>query len=160
MSSPRFVDDYIVSGERQDKWDRRFIALAKHISQWSKDPSTKVGAVIVDRDMRVVSLGYNGFAQRVDDIPELYADRDSKYNRIIHGDMNAMIFAERSIKGCSLYTIPFLPCSRCAVVAIQRGIVRVVAPALPDELKDRWGDSVQQTEQMFAEAGVQWTVLT
>ncbi|HJU15367.1 MAG TPA: deaminase [Stellaceae bacterium] len=50
------------------KWDRRYMALARQVSCWSKDPSTKVGAVIVDNQGRVVALGYNGFPRKVEDV--------------------------------------------------------------------------------------------
>ena len=66
------------------KWDLRFIELAKLVSTWSKDPSTQTGAVIVDPNRRVVSVGYNGFPIGVDDDPERYANRDLKYKMIVH----------------------------------------------------------------------------
>ena len=71
---------------RPDKWDIRFIGLAKHVSQWSKDPSTQVGAVIVDQKHRVISLGFNGFARGVRDLAERLENREMKYDMIIHLD--------------------------------------------------------------------------
>ena len=64
-------------------WDTRFLDLAEHISKWSKDPSTKVGAVIVDSYRRIVSTGYNGFPQGVMDSYDRLTDRDTKYEIII-----------------------------------------------------------------------------
>lgn len=133
------------------KWDLRFLSLARHISTWSKDPSTKVGAVIVDRDKRIISVGYNGFAQKTDDIGERYSNREIKLDMIIHGEINAILFAKQSLVGTTLYTWPFLPCSRCTAIVIQVGIERVVAPVNEDA---RWEESFKLSQKMFAEAGV------
>lgn len=134
-----------------DKWDLRFLALAKHIAQWSKDPSTKTGAVIVDEDRRIVSTGYNGFPKGMQDLEERYADRGFKYPNIIHCERNAMLFAHRSLKGCTLYTWPFASCTPCAAMVTQSGIVRCVAPTIPPHLMDRWGKDLVETEKMFKE---------
>lgn len=132
-------------------WDRRFLDLACHISDWSKDPSTKVGAVIVDDHRRIISTGYNGFPRGVEDLEARYADRTTKYEMIVHGEINAIVFANQSLDGATLYTWPFMPCSRCAGIVIQSGITRVVAPYCDNP---RWADSFAITERMFAEAGV------
>jgi dCMP deaminase len=87
------------------KWHNRFLDLAKFISGWSKDPSTKVGAVIVDKNKRIVSVGYNGFPKDVKDDNRLY-DRESKYLIIIHAEINAILFANKSLDDCILYTYP------------------------------------------------------
>jgi dCMP deaminase len=141
--------------EREAKWDARFLAMAKFVSGWSKDPSTKVGAVIVNAGNRIVSMGYNGFAQSMPDREELYANREEKYSRIVHGEINAIIFAERPVRGMTLYTYPFMPCDRCAVQVIQNGIVRVVAPKLAADKEERWKASMDKTRQYFTEAGVE-----
>ena len=70
--------------EDQNKWDKRFLGLAKHISAWSKDPSTQTGSVIVDPKGRIVSVGYNGLAQGVHDLPERLNNRDIKYKMFIN----------------------------------------------------------------------------
>lgn len=134
-----------------EKWDKRFLSLAQNVSTWSKDPSTKVGAVIVDDKRRIVSVGYNGFAAKVDDIEERYNDRSIKYEMIIHGEINAILFANRDLSGCTLYTYPFMPCSRCAAIVIQSGINRVVAPYSDDA---RWKTSFELSQKMFQEANV------
>lgn len=140
---------------RTCKWDRRFLNLASEVAEWSKDPSTKVGAVIVKNNVHIVSLGFNGFPQYMQDKPEMYADREEKYSRIVHGEINAIIFAERPVRGMTLYTYPFLPCDRCAVQVIQNGIARVVAPKpLPDK-EERWGAAFAKTRRYFFEAGVE-----
>lgn len=133
------------------KWDIRFLKLAEHVATWSKDPSTKVGAVIVNPFKRVVSLGYNGFPAGTSDDEALYNDRAKKYERIVHGEMNAILFAKGDLFMTTLYTVPFMPCSRCAAMIIQAGIVRVVAPFNDNP---RWIESFKLTEELFNEAGV------
>ena len=110
-----------------DKWDARFLAQAAQVSTWSKDPSTQTGAVIVNSKKKVLSVGFNGFPQGIKDDWRL-GDRGIKYEMIIHCEINALIFAEASLDGCTLYTYPFLSCSRCAAIMIQAGVTRVVAP--------------------------------
>jgi dCMP deaminase len=137
-------------------WDSRFIDLAYHVAQWSKDPSTKVGAVIVDNKRRIISTGYNGFPQKIIDSPERYSDREQKYEMIIHGEINAILFAQRDLSDCTLYTVPLLPCSRCAAIVIQSGITRVCSPVYKGE---RWKDSLALSMKMFAEANVEVTLI-
>lgn len=116
---------------RQEKWDRRWLALARHYATWSKDPSTKVGCVVVSYENRQVSMGYNGFPQGVDDDPELYRDRESKLLRVVHADANAIFSAARegiALDGATMYlTGP--PCQECVKAIIQAGIARVVWPS-------------------------------
>jgi len=137
-----------------EKWDRRHLHLAQEISRWSKDPSTKCGAVIVDEKRRPVSWGYNGFPRGMEDRRELLGDRDRKLDRTIHAEINALLTSTRIVEGCTLYVYPFLPCSRCAVQIIQSGISRVVSYQLSGPLKERWEDSVLRTIGYFAETGV------
>lgn len=132
------------------KWDQRFLELAKLVSTWSKDPSTKVGAVIAD-DRRIISVGYNGFPEGVFDTPERYNNRDLKYKYMVHAERNALLFANTSVKGMTLYTYPFMPCSECAGMVIQAGIKRVVTLVNTNE---RWKESFKITTNMFDEAGV------
>lgn len=135
------------------KWDRRFLDLADHIATWSKDPSTKVGAVIIDPMRRIVSTGYNGFHQYTPDDPKLYEDREFKYEHIIHGEENAILFANRdSLNAATLYTVPFMPCSRCAAKVVQVGIMRVVSYKNDNP---RWLESFKRTEAIFAQAGIE-----
>lgn len=137
-----------------DKWDLRFLDMAKLIASWSKDPSTKTGAVIVDRNKTIVSVGYNGFAMGVNDNPERYRDRELKYKMILHCERNALLFAHRPLDGCVLYTVPFASCAPCAAMVIQAGIKRCVAPEIPEHLKDRWQKDLDITAMMYEEAKV------
>jgi dCMP deaminase len=103
------------------QWDQHFSDMACLVGGWSKDPSTKTGAVIVDAQKRVVSVGYNGFPAQVVDDARLDC-RALKYEIIMHGEVNALMFAQRAVVGCTVYTYPFMSCSRCAAMIIQAGI--------------------------------------
>jgi dCMP deaminase len=163
--TPKYIEDMMTRTnpwawspgieENQLKWDRHFLALSDFWANLkSKDPSTKTGAVIVHPDRTIVSIGYNGFAKGMRDDPELYADREVKYSRVIHCEMNALIFARQDVTGCTLYTTPFCSCERCVVHMIQAGIKRFVAPVLPERLKERWGKSVALTQAYCDEVDV------
>lgn len=134
-----------------DKWTDRFLSLAELVASWSKDPNTKVGAVITDPQHRIVSIGFNGLPRGTPDLEEYLHNREEKMKRILHAEENAMIFAERCIKGCTLYTWPFPPCSHCASIVIQRGISTVVAPY---NIPERWKDSCETAMRDFNDAGV------
>lgn len=138
-----------------EKWDERFLTLARHVASWSKDPSTKVGAIIVRPDRTIASVGYNGFPRGISDDAERYAHRETKYAFIIHGEMNAILNAREPLAGYTLYTHPFCPCDRCAMHVIQSGIIRVVAPRPGVDLVARWGDSLTRTAIAFNEAKVE-----
>jgi dCMP deaminase len=135
------------------KWHLRFLELAKLVASWSKDPSTQVGAVIVSPGLRVVSVGFNGFPQEMPDRAEWLNNREEKYSRIIHGEMNALLFAPKVPEGCTLYTFPCLSCDRCVVHMIQAGIKQFVAPRPTDDMNSRWAASLNRTRQYIKECG-------
>lgn len=134
-------------------WDEWMLRQASSVASASKDPSTKVGAVITE-GKRLIAMGYNGFPSRIADDDRLNV-RDVKYDIIIHAEMNALLFAQRDITGMTLYTYPVLPCSRCASMYIQAGIARVVAPKPSAEFEFRWGTSLALARSLFDEAGVE-----
>ena len=137
------------------KWDTRFLGLATHISAWSKDPSSQVGAVITDGN-RIVSLGYNGFAAGVEDKPERLSNRDCKLNLTIHAEENAMIFAKRDLTGCIVY-VTHPPCPRCASKLIQEEVTRVVYISPSADFLSRWADDLKLSHEMYQEAEVEVT---
>ncbi len=135
-------------------WDSRFLALACHISEWSKDPSTKVGCVIVGPNREIRSTGYNGFPRGVADDHRL-DDRSQKYPLICHAEENAIMHAARigvPLAGCSAY-LTWPPCTRCARSMIQAGVVRVVYPA-DKPVPERWAEDFAMSTAMLIEAGV------
>ncbi len=137
-------------------WDQRFLGLARYIAKWSKDPSTRVGAVIVDCNKRIVSTGFNGLPSGVEDTLDRLQNRDLKYQMIVHAERNAIIDARRSLGGHIIYVWPMMPCAVCAAMIIQAGICEVVAPHSDNP---RWADSFQLTREMFTEAGVSLTMM-
>lgn len=139
-----------------EKWDKRYLALAEHIAQWSKDPSTKTGAIIVDSNNRVVSIGYNGFPRGVNDSPERLENREIKYKIIVHCERNALLFARGTVDGCRLYTWPFMSCAPCAAMVIQAGIAEVIAPVSDNS---RWIEDFKLAQTLFSEAGVRVRLL-
>ena len=136
-----------------EKWDQRFLGLAAEVAQWSKDPNTKVGAVIVRDDRTVASLGFNGFARGISDTPDRLADRTHKLALTVHAEMNAILSSHVPVRGLTLYaTLPC--CDRCAAHIIQAGIRRVVTLPAEEPQAARWGESFERARAMFEEAGV------
>lgn len=142
------------------KWDIRMLQVAELVASWSKDPSTKCGAVITDNQHRIVATGYNGLAQGVPDDDGVWNTRDEKYEHVIHAEINAILFSQRNLRNTSLYTWPIPPCSRCASAIIQAGVLRVVAPLQSGEVSERWGDSVRRAEWMYRNSGLQYVWLS
>lgn len=139
----------------QSKWDQRFMELAAVIASFSKDGSTQVGAVIVDAQRRIVSTGFNGLAQGVQDRPLWLADRAIKYRTIIHAEMNALLFAQRDLHGCTLYVHPLPPCAVCASAVIQSGIRRVVTRQPAADLAERWSADLELADEMYRDVGLE-----
>ncbi|MDP6906141.1 MAG: dCMP deaminase family protein [Candidatus Thalassarchaeaceae archaeon] len=138
-----------------DKWDKRFLDLAGHISGWSKDPSTKVGCVVVGEDREIRSTGFNGFPRGIKDDSERLSDREQKYPLICHAEENAIMHAARiglSLKGCTAY-VTWPPCTRCARSLIQAGVIEVVYPE-DSEVPERWMHDFDTSTQMMTEAGL------
>lgn len=139
--------------DQLSKWDARFLELAVHISNWSKDPSTKVGSVIVSPDRRVLSMGYNGFPRGVVDTVERLEDRETKLRYVSHAERNALDNVDQSLRGCTLYCT-LQPCSECTKSIIQKGIKRVVA--YYNETKKTYvEDFYKYSYNMFYESGVE-----
>jgi dCMP deaminase len=136
-------------------WDHRFLDMAALVATWSKDPSTKVGAVIT-RGKFVVSLGFNGHPAGIEDSAPRLQDRETKYRTIIHAELNAILSARQPLDGCTLYVVPFMPCSNCGAVIVQSGIKRVVTL---ENNNERWAESFEITRTIFAEAGIDLVIL-
>lgn len=140
-----------------EKWDGRFLEMARHVSSWSKDPSTGVGAIVVQK-RRVKSTGYNGFPPGIADDDRLDY-RTVKYRLTVHAEMNALIQAGNSCEGATLYLwgMPGPPCSECAKHIIAAGIARVVSR--DGDRPERWADTFELSEQLLEEAGVEYVEL-
>lgn len=141
-------------------WDLRFIELAEHVAEWSKDCSTKVGAVIVD-DNNVISMGYNGFPRGCDDDSEYRHERPIKYDWVLHSEENAIINAARHgvrTHGTTMY-ITWFPCSKCAGMIVNAGIKQIVCKNGPDVTHERFGESWKIALQKLNEGGVRIKIL-
>jgi dCMP deaminase len=137
-------------------WDEYGIAEARLAAAKSKDPSTGCGAAVFSPKNRLISKGWNGFPRGVADDPVLLADRATKYELVIHAEVNAILFAGRELDGCTIYVWPMPPCSRCASVIAQSGIKRVVAPVPSSEHRERWGWSLDLARWVYEQAGIEY----
>lgn len=144
--------------DKSYEWDRYFMTMAYLVSMKSKDPSTKVGAVIVGPDKEIRSTGYNGFPRGVIDLPERYADKEFKFFVGNHAEENAILHCARvgtPTLECTLYST-WIPCSYCSKSIIQAGISTVVYhedfPGTNGS--ERWSKSIELSKIIFAEAGV------
>lgn len=138
-----------------NKWDKRYLDLAKEISSWSKDPSTKVGAVAIGNKGHVLSQGYNGFPRGIEDNEEILLNREAKYKLMVHAEQNCIYNATYngiSLKNSSLYVYGLQICNECAKAIIQVGISRVVMDKQQQE--DRWKESMESAQKLFKESGV------
>jgi dCMP deaminase len=137
------------------KWDVRFLRLAEHLASWSKDPSTRVGCVVVGADREIRSTGFNGLPRGIADTYERLHVRELKYPLICHAEENAMLHAARigiSLARCTAY-VTWPPCTRCARSMVQAGVIEVVYPS-DLEIPERWRADFEMSLGLLNEAGV------
>lgn len=140
---------------RHLKYAQASVPIAQAWAERSKDPSTKVGAVFVSPDGDVQSQGFNGFPRGVEDSEERLNDRPTKYRLVCHAEANGVAQAARagrSLASTIAVVTPLPPCHECAKLLINAGVVGVLAP--PAGTNERWSESAQLADDMFAEAGV------
>jgi len=143
----------------EERWHMRFMQLALEVATWSKDPSTKVGCVLI-KDKKVLSTGYNGFPKNISDDLNRLVDRDYKYEITVHAEVNAVTSAALhgvSTEGATAY-VTFNPCSRCAAVLINAGITSVFSYAGAD-IPTRWLENFILASKLLAEAGVNYNTI-
>lgn len=150
-----------------DRWDNHFLRLSLEHARMSKDPSTKVGAVIVGPDREIRSTGFNGFPRGIADTHERLTCREVKLELVVHAEMNAILNAARigtPCKGCTLYLSATdstdmvwggPPCTRCTVEIIQSGITEIVSRPFKT-VPSRWAASIEQARALLQEAGVKY----
>lgn len=135
-----------------DKWQRRFMSIAEEVATWSKDPSTKVGAIIVSKDKRILATGYNGFPAGVEDTLERLNDRNEKYLFTIHAEMNAILNAVKfgiNISNSWLFVSGLPVCDNCAKHIVQSGIETVVMKKYEKTQTKRWQESTDKANKIF-----------
>jgi dCMP deaminase len=145
----------------KNSWKTKYLNLAQHFSTWSKDPSSKIGAVTVADDGRVLTQGYNGFPRGIADTPKRLNDRPTKYGLVVHAEMNCIYNAADmgiSLRNSSLFVYGLPVCDHCSLGIIQAGIKNVYMRPNYEKLTPTWLASFHNTANNFAEAGVHWEV--
>lgn len=150
-----------------ERWDRHFLGLALYHSRLSKDPSTRVGSVVVGPDHEILSAGFNGFPRGIADTPERLNDRDTKLKLVVHAEMNALLAAARTgmrLHNCTLYLAATdesgaiwggPPCTRCTVEIIQVGIREIVSFPVKTA-PSRWHEDLALARKLIAEAQIRY----
>jgi dCMP deaminase len=139
-----------------NKWTDRYLEMAKLVSTWSKDPSSKIGAVVVGENGQILTQGYNGFARGIKDTYNRLSNREEKYSHIIHAEMNCIYNASlsgTSLKNGHLYVYGLPVCHLCAPGIIQVGINKIVMQYDPNK-PGNWGESGRLARERFKEAGI------
>lgn len=135
-------------------WDEYFIGIVYLSAMRSKDPNTQVGACIVDKNNKIVGIGYNGFPAGCSDdiLPWCREGNDNKYLYVVHAEINAILNSSLKLNDCKLY-VSLFPCCECAKLIIQSGIKTVIY--LDDFYKST--QSIIAAKRMFDLAGIQYT---
>jgi len=141
-------------------WPQYFMTIAYVVAMKSKDPSTKLGAIIVGEDNEIRSTGYNGIPRGIEDKEVLYTDKSYKYLIENHAEENAILNAARigvSVKNCTMY-VPWFPCVNCARLIIQAGISSIVYhrqfPGNSAECFDHWKKSMKLSRDIITNSSV------
>ena len=137
-----------------NKWHNRFMEIAKQVATWSKQVHPK-GAVIVDQNNTVISMGYNGFPNKIKDTKERLMNKDISRSLCIHAEQNAILHAKRDLTGCTLYVYGYMCCSKCALLLIQAGITTIYYKNLPNhEVSEYWQKDFELSKKLLKEAKV------
>lgn len=148
------------------RWDAAFIQQALQWASMSKDPNTRVGAIIVGPDRETRSTGFNGFPRGIADTHERLYDCELKLKLIVHAERNALCNAARigtPLKGCTLYLAATddrhaiwggPPCTACTIELIQCGIAEIVSLVAKKTVPSKWLDDLEMAEALLKEAGI------
>ena len=146
-----------------NKWDKRYMGIAREVSTWSKDPSRQIGAVAVGEKGQILAQGYNGFPRGIKDSEERYSDREKKYKYVVHAEMNCIYNASWngvSLNNSIFYVYGLPVCSECAKGLIQVGVKKVVVQ-VPNQISIpiHWLKHEKTTKELFREAGIEYAKL-
>jgi len=133
--------------KKHQKWDIRFLRIAREVSMWSKDPSSKIGAVIVNQNRQIISTGYNGFPRDIPDKQEYLNNREIKYKYVIHAEANAIynaLYNNMNVLNSTIYVFGLPVCSECLKMLCQCGIKRVVYCSTKNDAK--WSASFETSK--------------
>ena len=143
-----------------NKWDKRYMELAKAVASWSKDPSKKIGAVAIGSKGQVLAQGFNGFPRGIDDNDERLNDRETKYKYVVHAEMNLIYnatFNGISLDGSTVYVYGLPICSECAKGLIQVGVKQVVmCENSYQDADEKWLKSLELSVALLNESGIHW----
>lgn len=137
-------------------WNDYFLEIAEVVAAKSKDPHTKIGAVIVGPERQIVSTGFNGFPRKIAEV-DWRLERPIKYNFMVHAEMNAIYNAARHgipLRGCHMFVTGLAPCSKCAMGIIQSGIESVLGAAPAPGPSGKWEEDAIFAQDLFLEAGI------
>lgn len=152
---------------KQQLWDWHWIKMALQHATMSKDPSTRVGAMLIGPNGEIIGGGFNGFPRGIADMPALLADRDTKLKLMVHAEMNAILGAARrgiTVAGSTLYLAATdnsgaiwggAPCTRCTVEIIQAGVTRIRSPSRK-ATPSRWAEDIAFASDLLEEAGIDY----
>ena len=145
-----------------DIWDKRFLEMAKNVAMWSKDPSRKIGAIIVDPVKKnILSTGFNGFPRGIADTEERLNDRPTKYKFVVHAEANAIfnaLYNGVSVVDSHIYVYGLPVCSECAKGLIQSGVKRISC-MIDERVPANWESSWKNTCDMFDEVGIKYELI-
>lgn len=138
------------------KWINHFIKMAELVSTMSKDPNHKIGAVIVDKNNRVVSTGFNGFAKGIDDNSERLNDKEIKRLLMLHAEENAILYAKQDLTDCDIYVYGYPSCIHCTSIIIQSGIKTIYYrnSKKDNAVSEYWKTNLEMAKKLAEEAGV------
>lgn len=143
-----------------ERWIKYFFNIAKVVASQSKDPSKKVGAVLVDEDKQIISCGFNGFPSGYPEPDERYLNKSFKLSRVCHAEMNAVMSAVKrgvSTNNSSIFVTPLFTCSNCAKHLIQAGVKNVYCYIPADiEISDKWWEDFAVSKELYDCCGVNY----
>lgn len=153
--------------ETLNKWDKHFLQMTLLNARLSKDPSTKVGAIIVTKDRDFISAGFNGLPRKLKDTEERLNNRETKLSLTVHAEMNAVLAAAKlgiKINDCVMYIVATdksgeiwggPPCHRCLVEILQTGISKIVTYE-QKSVPTKWEESIKLSKELIKEAGIEY----
>jgi dCMP deaminase len=143
---------------KKNDWRQNYMRLAREVSTWSKDPSTKIGAIAVGENGQILSQGYNGFPRGIQDTEERLTNREVKYDYMVHGEMNCIYNAclnGVSLKNSTIYVWGLPVCHICCNGLLQVGASAIIM-GHPVDIHPRWEESWTKTKGKLIEARIKY----
>jgi dCMP deaminase len=150
----------IQSNQHSMKWDVRFLEVSKLISSWSKDPSTKVGAIAVNSERRILAQGYNGFPSGTKDDLYRYSEPFVKHQMVVHAESNVIYNAcnfRVGLDHATIYVFGMYPCPECVKALGQVGVARIVFQLSDSKTVEKWKQLFDISRQIMHELNIGFT---